>query len=222
MNPQIFPLVNNSSAAPLVSTALPGPARLGAHCQSQTQGTRAPYAQTQQSVRILNGRSCPYFNARAKNTTALLRDDGLAMLCVDANPKTPTWTEDILLLIKSPYWVSEDKSNKGARWIGAMKQCMGWSLDDFDDVRKRAEGIYRHLRSKSMPITQDPQDYWPEEALETFRSWVNGGFPRGVSDAPAPKMVIPNPLDPAPSFKVQERHHEIEQGGTCCIPIETG
>ncbi|KAI1779194.1 hypothetical protein F4818DRAFT_455323 [Hypoxylon cercidicola] len=54
-----------------------------------------------------------------------------------------------------------------------------------------------------MPVTRDPQNYWPESALEIFRGWANAGFQKDSSDAPAPKMIIPEPSDPPVIYRVR-------------------
>jgi hypothetical protein len=75
-----------------------------------------------------------------------------------------------------------------------------WDLSDYSDVCSKAISIYRHVRTKSIPITDDPQDYWPDEAVERSRAWVNAGCPkdssmsrvtRGSSRFPAPKRRRP-------------------------------
>jgi hypothetical protein len=78
-----------------------------------------------------------------------------------------------------------------------------WNLADYNDVKERAVGIYQHLRSKTMPITRDPQNFWPDSAIETFRNWVNAGFPTDSSHSPTPHVLIPKPVEPRDTFKVR-------------------
>ncbi|KXH38505.1 hypothetical protein CSIM01_05630 [Colletotrichum simmondsii] len=120
--------------------------------------------------------------------------------------KTPNWEDDISPLIKAPYWVTKNPEVIGQRWISEMLYWGKWDLANYDDVRKRALGIYRHLRSKSMPVTRNPDHYWPESALETFRMWANNGFPRDSNCQPTktPIQVIPEPNDPPTSFRVRK------------------
>ncbi|KAK1449340.1 hypothetical protein CMEL01_08655 [Colletotrichum melonis] len=120
--------------------------------------------------------------------------------------RTPNWEDDISPLIKAPYWVTKNPEVIGQRWINEMLYWGKWDLSNYDDVRKRALGIYRHLRSKSMPVTRNPDHYWPESALETFRMWANNGFPRDSDCQPTKTsvQVIPEPNDPPITFRVRK------------------
>ncbi|KAH7139608.1 hypothetical protein B0J13DRAFT_504833 [Dactylonectria estremocensis] len=117
----------------------------------------------------------------------------------------PTWNDDILPLITAPPWLPEDRRKSvGSGWVNAMRFYSQWNLDNYDDVRGKATQIYTHLRSKAMPITRDPKEFWPEKALETFRDWANAGFPKdSSSDTVAPYVIIPPPKEP--EVKVRER-----------------
>lgn len=78
-------------------------------------------------------------------------------------------------------------------------------LGKYVDVKRTAVTIYRHLRSKSMPLTDDPDDYFPEWALETLRAWVNDGCPRDVVDIPTVSVnIIPPPNDPSPLLRIRK------------------
>ncbi|KAK1484154.1 hypothetical protein CTAM01_13067 [Colletotrichum tamarilloi] len=120
--------------------------------------------------------------------------------------RTPNWEDGISPLIKAPYWVTKNPDVIGQRWINEMLYWGKWDLSNYDDVRKRALGIYRHLRSKSMPVTRNPDHYWPESALETFRMWANNGFPRDSDCQPTKTsvQVIPEPNDPPITFRVRK------------------
>ena len=124
-----------------------------------------------------------------------------------SNPmKIPNWEDNILPLIEKPYWVANDPESVGGSWVSSMKFWGKWDLSSYDDVRTRATGIYKHLRSKSMPVTQDPDEYWPEEALELFRQWVNSGYPRNKKDSQSVQSgesEIPEPVDPPVSYRVR-------------------
>ncbi|KAK2018442.1 Di-copper centre-containing protein [Colletotrichum eremochloae] len=93
----------------------------------------------------------------------------------------------------------------GQTWIGEMKYWGKWDLSHYDDVKKRAVGIYEHLRSKAMPVTRNPDHYWPESALEIFRNWVNHGFPkdRTAEHTKSPVPAIPEPVDSPVSYRVR-------------------
>ena len=117
---------------------------------------------------------------------------------------TPTWDDDVAKLFSEPYWVDGDASNVGSFWIRAM---CSWSpsipkelhlnLADHSSVQHNIVTIYRHLRSRSMPITNDASQFWPEEALETLRMWANQGF-RKASTEPIQSQTIISSSDRSP------------------------
>ncbi|KAJ4320190.1 hypothetical protein N0V84_005975 [Fusarium piperis] len=196
VDPQILPSAEAApSKAPVAIDALPRPSRLAAPCQatsSQGRSGPAPVA-----------KGCPFMSAKSavKSTNG---NTAAKLDLVTLTPKrSPTWTDDILPLIQTPYWVSGDPSATGKLWIDKMVEWGHWNLASYEDVKEKAVSIYQHLRTKSMPITRDPQNYWPEEALEMFRTWVNAGFPRDSSDSPSPDILIPKPMDAPESFKVR-------------------
>ncbi|KXJ88670.1 hypothetical protein Micbo1qcDRAFT_150590 [Microdochium bolleyi] len=119
--------------------------------------------------------------------------------------RTPNWSDDILPMMTEPHWVSGDPKTTGQSWIGAMKYygVGGWRLDSYDDVKARAVSIYQHVRTKTMPITRDPRDFWPDDVVETFRLWANAGCPKDASDTPSPQMLIPKPVEPRDEFSVR-------------------
>jgi hypothetical protein len=47
-----------------------------------------------------------------------------------------------------------------------------FDLSSYDDVRANAEAIYGRLADGSMPC----DDPWPDENVERFRAWIDGGF----------------------------------------------
>lgn len=73
-----------------------------------------------------------------------------------------------------------------------------------DCVKENVVTIYDHLRSRSMPITSDPTQYWPDDALETLRNWANQGFRTTDSDPIVPSNVIPAPVNPAPTYRTRK------------------
>ncbi|MGB2954179.1 MAG: hypothetical protein WBB74_12430 [Gaiellaceae bacterium] len=48
-----------------------------------------------------------------------------------------------------------------------------FDLSSYEDVRANAEQIYERLAEGSMPC----DGHWPEQQVELFRSWVDGGSP---------------------------------------------
>ncbi|KAL5590420.1 hypothetical protein FOBRF1_013977 [Fusarium oxysporum] len=119
------------------------------------------------------------------------------------SPKVANWEDDILPMIKAPYWITVDPEGVGQTWIGEMQYWGKWDLSNYDDVKKRAVGIYKHLRSQAMPVTRNPDHYWPEAALEVFRNWVNHGFPKSSTAEPSQSPVIPDPVDPPIAYRVR-------------------
>jgi tyrosinase len=69
-------------------------------------------------------------------------------------------------------------------------------LDQYDSVRQWAVLIYHYLHSRAMPLTTDEREYWPDEALETLRAWINQGFRKSESDPPVPHELLPVPVEP--------------------------
>ena len=230
-DPQIIPTNTVAAAAaasrssdlglsgPVPIAALPRPSLLALPCQSSLRATT--------TAGVLAARGCPYaakrnVRRRTATVTTVVRACPVAAKprAADTAPanaapaaaaappqqEPPNWTDDILPLVTRPYWISEAKrAQKGADWVKAMRDYGSWDLSAPDDVAQRALSIYQHLRAKSMPITRDPDDYWPEEALETFRAWANAGFPRDSSSppVPAPKMIIPQPVDPPLTYRIR-------------------
>ncbi|KAK4184363.1 hypothetical protein QBC35DRAFT_59114 [Podospora australis] len=212
VNPEIIP-ASVKSNGPISVSALPRPSVLALPCQGGLDSTT--------TGEVLASRGCPYakrageFEADAVSpeksfalvsTSSNAQVPEFASLSLASKPKTPNWEDDILPLITEPYWIHPDKcKEKGSGWVKAMVKWGGWDLGDYKDVTAgtRPVSIYRHLRSKSMPVTRDPNDYWPEEALEAFRLWANAGFPPDASTVVAPKMVIPAPADPPPTYRIR-------------------
>jgi hypothetical protein len=117
---------------------------------------------------------------------------------------SPTWESHIQDLLARPYWI-EPKSRReavGDAWRVAMKHygarippadpnAKPLGLDNYDQVKMQAVTIYQHLASRSMPVTKDATEYWPEKALDLLREWINHGCRRSVSD---PMTVLQPPL----------------------------
>ncbi|KAI8715144.1 Tyrosinase-Cu-bd domain-containing protein [Fusarium sp. LHS14.1] len=196
VDPQILPSKEDwSSQAPIAIDALPRPSRLAAPCQATTsQGGSGP---------VPAAKGCPFMSAKSTAKANNGRARAKVELVTLTPKRSPTWIDDILPLFQTPYWVSGDPAATGKLWIEKMVEWGHCKLASYDDVKEKAVGIYRHLRTKSMPITRDPQSYWPEDALETFRAWVNAGFPWDSSDSPSPDILIPKPTDAPESFKIR-------------------
>ncbi len=115
----------------------------------------------------------------------------------------PTWDE-IRVLFSEPYWIdAEHRTAVGSGWIAAMKPYFV-HLDDYDNVRTNAVTIYHHLHSKAMPLTADPKEKWPDEALELLWTWVNQGCRRDSAEPVAVHELIPPPRSPASEVRVRK------------------
>ncbi|MBK4216749.1 tyrosinase family protein [Paracoccus caeni] len=110
----------------------------------------------------------------------------------------PTWENDIRTLLAAPYWLPTDEREAiGRGWRNAMVEYL-IDLGDYGSVRTWSETIYNHLASRSMPLTTDTRQFWPLEALETFRLWVNQGWRRVSSDPFDDAPRLPKPSCPYP------------------------
>ncbi|KAF7539840.1 hypothetical protein G7Z17_g12337 [Cylindrodendrum hubeiense] len=196
VDPEVVQGPSPEPNGPLSIAALPRPSLLVLPCQGALRSSTTARRSTKAGRRSTK-RGCPFIkNVQVSNVSSLISSA--------KSSTNPTWEYDVLPLFTKPYWIAEDKRDeKSAHWIEEMLAYSGLKLDDYDSVKSRVESIYRHLRSTTMPITSDPHDYWPEEALETLRAWANGGFPLNSSSVISPKMIIPKPLDPLPSYRVR-------------------
>jgi hypothetical protein len=105
----------------------------------------------------------------------------------------PCWDDDILALFTAPYWIDPAVRQQIAqKWLGCMN---GYAiqLNDYDSVQTWSVLIYQWLYNRQMPLTDDSAEYWPDEALETFRSWVNEGWRKTANDPFSPAERIPKP-----------------------------
>ncbi len=111
----------------------------------------------------------------------------------NATSPSPSWDDTVLGLFASPYWIAPDKREAtGQGWAGCMN---GFSiqLQDYASVRQWSVLIFQYLHCREMPLTSDPIEYWPDEALETFRLWVNQGWRRSDTDLVDFQERIPEP-----------------------------
>jgi hypothetical protein len=111
----------------------------------------------------------------------------------------PTWNDDIGPLFAQPYWIAADRrAATGATWIGCM-QGYGIDLSSYASVKQWSPLIYQYLHSGEMPLTANPEEKWPDAALELFRGWVNQGWRQMASDPVVRREVIPQPKpEPVP------------------------
>ena len=167
--------------------------------------------QTLTAKRSGQGSECPVKKKRVSTCPAKRkRSYGRRRPRDSKSAGNPTWNDQVGALFSKPYWVSKSRS-VGSAWRNAM---LYWSppeparlhldLADPTSVAQNAVTIYQHLRSKAMPITSDPTELWPEEALETLRLWANQGFRRSSEDPVVSKEVIPPPVDPPTTLRVRK------------------
>lgn len=110
----------------------------------------------------------------------------------------PTWDNDIRPLFGAPYWLpAEDRARIADRWRNCMTAYFV-DLADYASVRTWSETIYNHLASRSIPLTTDARQFWPLDALETFRLWVNQGWRRTPADPFDNATRLPKPSSPYP------------------------
>lgn len=77
----------------------------------------------------------------------------------------PTWTADIQGLFSAPYWIpANQRAAVAATWIGCMS-AYDVFLEDPASVKTWSETIYQHLASRNMPLTTDPQQFWPIDEI---------------------------------------------------------
>jgi len=133
-----------------------------------------------------------------------------------ANLNSPTWDHDIKALFVMPYWIEppEKRTRVGKSWLGAMihfgapippweADAKPLALDNYDQVKLQAVTIYQHVASRSMPITNDPTQYWPEDALEILRTWINQGCRKNDSDPISAPAVLLEPFK-TPIFRTRK------------------
>jgi hypothetical protein len=107
----------------------------------------------------------------------------------------PTWDKDVAPLFAAPFWLPEDQRVAvGQTWNSCMMN-FGLDLTVESDVKAQAADIYSQLSSKSMPQTSDPNQLWPQAALDTFKAWMDAG-PTPV----APAVTPTNPVNPTPNW----------------------
>jgi hypothetical protein len=193
-DPKVIPLPETvaaesltwSPAAAMAPTAFPAPNNISRSCESSTFNMQRQRA-SQCPVLRRKGERKPAPSPMAESTMS------------------PTWNDDIRDLFAKPYWLGDEKESVGKGWIGAMKH-FGWNLDlsQVDDVQKQAVVVYQHLRSRSMPISSDPRQFWPDEALETYRAWVNQGCRVSTNDPIYSTNSIPPPSDNPVKIRVRK------------------
>ncbi|KAH7008385.1 hypothetical protein EDB80DRAFT_575962 [Ilyonectria destructans] len=188
VNPELVQVISPEPNGPLSIAHLPRPSLLVLPCQGSSKSSTAVSA---------NG-GCPFVKKAQVSDALSLTSNSVK------SPVYPTWEDDVLALFTEPYWIPEARrKDTGNDWVEAMAYYGSLTLNNYGAVKDNIESIYQHLRSKSMPITPDPQDYWPEEALETLRSWAHNGFPLNSSSIVYPKIIIPKSPDPIPTYRVR-------------------
>ena len=118
--------------------------------------------------------------------------------------KEPTWTDDIQYLFSSPYWIDKDsQASVGAEWRDAMKGYFVY-LDEYESVKNWSVQIYSHLHSRSMPLSPDPNEQWPSQALESFRIWANQGYRQTSHDPLDIEDRIPLPVQRPLALRIRK------------------
>ncbi|MCA1494665.1 tyrosinase family protein [Ensifer sp. NBAIM29] len=124
----------------------------------------------------------------------------------------PTWDADVKKLFVAPFWIAPDRRADVARqWIGCMRGYL-IDLDDVASVREWSVTIYNHLASRNMPLTTDTSQFWPIDALETFRLWVNQGWRVNEGSPFDPANRIPPPDLPQQVKRVRPDIRSLSAG----------
>lgn len=216
-DPQLIPApengVSGSSGAPIAPWLLPLKA-----------GTIPPFVKGSEAA--LPPQTCPA-SGRKGHQAGACPMAGLNAQAVSV-AKTPVWEDDIARLFTHPYWVSDDPSKQalvGQEWRNAMlfygnkdetpsgtpPARQSFDLFTCHTVRENIVVIYQHLRSQSMPITDDPAELWPEAALEQLRLWANQGCREKQADPINPSNLIPPPVDPPVTFRIRKDIRSLTQ-----------
>jgi hypothetical protein len=173
--------------------------------------TAAVSCQSSTTLQNIRRGKCPVLSSRKR---AVCRSG--PSFTQSAKPNSPTWDHNIKALFTMPYWIEplEKRIQVGKHWVGAMKHFGApippWGadaetlgLDNYDQVKLQAVTIYQHVASRSMPITSDPAEYWPEDALELLRTWINHGCRKSESD-PISAPAIPLEAFKTPIFRTRK------------------
>lgn len=78
------------------------------------------------------------------------------------------------------------------------------NLLDYTSVRGWLITIYDRLKSRSMPLTSEERQFWPREALETFRLCVNQRWRYDASTEGDQDTRIPKPTRTDQSLRVRQ------------------
>ncbi len=106
-------------------------------------------------------------------------------------PPHPTWDDCIAQLFAEPYWLpANERKSIAAQWQVCMSD-YDLSLNNYHSVRQWSVTIFNHLASRSMPLTTDSRQFWPEPALAAFARWVNEGCRRNPGDPINEQQRIP-------------------------------
>ena len=112
----------------------------------------------------------------------------------------------------------EQRAAVAASWVGCMNAYFVF-LEDPASVKTWSETIYQHLASRSMPLTLDQQQFWPIDALETFRLWVNQGWRLTPASPFDEAERIPPPDLPHPVKTRAPGHSRTDTGTTEPVPL---
>lgn len=121
----------------------------------------------------------------------------------DSN-KEPVWDPDIKTLFVQPPWLDPNEAQiVGADWIAKMTD-FGIQLDHYDSVKQWSVTIYYHLHSRNMPLTTNEAHFFPPEALELVRRWINQGCRRTNNELIVVDEKIPATVTQPPKVRVRK------------------
>ena len=143
-NPTVIPSAQNRrdridhGKPPLPRTGIPRAATMRMACQRSIFTTNA---------RI--GGGCPFMSRPKVESGKPIHT---------AAVQAPTWINDVQNLFAHPSWPAN--KDVGSIWIAAMKDFDGLTLNSYKSVKDNVVVIYRHLRSRSMPLVNNEDEYW--------------------------------------------------------------
>jgi Common central domain of tyrosinase len=138
-------------------------------------------------------------------------------------PQKPVWTasdptvDDVSMLFTNPCWI-QNGGGVAAGWRMRMLQFQYdalkgtfFDIQEYAHVSTKAEEIYYHMVSQSMPPYEP---FFSPEACEMVRLWYNAGCPNTPADEPTPRKaadLIPPPQSNIPGGLLPKKPFETRQ-----------
>jgi hypothetical protein len=145
-----------------------------------------------------------------------LKHKSIVSLLSMTSTEHPTWEEVVKYLFAQPYWIDEQRRTEVALdWQHCMNDYEVY-LDNYESVKQWAVTIYNHLHTRSMPLTSDSTQFWPDQALELLRIWVNEGSRHNRNDPIESQEIIPSPQNRPVPLRIRKNildltEHELNE-----------